>query len=115
MKQDTAHCAAAAPAQIKAPVADELKAVNRLIDERLFSRLHFINRMSHCIIESRGRQLRPLLVLLATSACGYSNRKRLLLAAIIEFIHTATLPHDDVADGSSLRRGRQTAQSSPMN
>lgn len=78
--------------------------------ERLFSRLEFINKMSRYIVESKGKQLRPLLVLLASSACGCTHPKRLLLAVIIEFIHTATLLHDDVVDGSSLRRGRQTAQ-----
>ena len=95
--------------QIKDPVTTDLEAVNRLIDERLCSSLDFINNMSRYIVASKGKQLRPLLVLLASSACGYTGSKRLLLAAIIEFIHTATLLHDDVVDSSRLRRGQQTA------
>lgn len=68
-----------------------------------------INQLSHYIIKSGGKRLRPLLVVLSSRACGYTGHHHILLAAIIEFIHTATLLHDDVVDGSHLRRGRDTA------
>ena len=68
-----------------------------------------VNRVANYIIYSGGKRLRPLLVLLAARACGHSGIRHIDAAAIIEFIHTATLLHDDVVDGSSLRRGRKTA------
>jgi geranylgeranyl pyrophosphate synthase len=68
-----------------------------------------INQIGHYIVGSGGKRLRPLLVLLAAKACGYSGYRHLDMAAIVEFIHTATLLHDDVVDGSELRRNRDTA------
>ncbi len=68
-----------------------------------------INELGRYIINSGGKRLRPLLVLLAARACGYQGKQHLELAAVIEFIHTATLLHDDVVDASDLRRSNQTA------
>lgn len=90
-------------------IADDMEAVNRLILERLHSEVVLVNQLGHYIVNSGGKRLRPVLVLLASGACGYRGAHRHLLAAIIEFIHTATLLHDDVVDASELRRGRQTA------
>ncbi|MGV6858170.1 MAG: octaprenyl diphosphate synthase [bacterium] len=90
-------------------VAAEMQAVNTLILESLSSDVVLINQMGHYIIAGGGKRLRPLLVLLASGACGYTGKKAHLVAAIIEFIHTATLLHDDVVDESSMRRGRETA------
>lgn len=97
--------------QIRAPVADDVKAVDRLIVDRLQSNVVLINQIGHYIVSSGGKRLRPLLVLLAARACGYQGQHQLDAAAIVEFIHTATLLHDDVVDGSELRRNRTTANS----
>lgn len=97
--------------QIRAPVADDVKAVDRLIVDRLQSNVVLINQIGHYIVSSGGKRLRPLLVLLAARACGYQGQRHLDAAAIVEFIHTATLLHDDVVDGSELRRNRTTANS----
>ncbi|HSH29303.1 MAG TPA: polyprenyl synthetase family protein, partial [Thiohalobacter sp.] len=83
--------------------------VDRVIQERLRSDVLLINQLGLYIINSGGKRLRPLLVLLAARACGYAGPHHVPLAAIIEFIHTATLLHDDVVDASDLRRGRDTA------
>ena len=88
-----------------------MDAVNALIVERLHSNLDFINELGRHIVESGGKRLRPLLVLLSAKAHGYDGDTHKLLAAIIEFIHTATLLHDDVVDNADLRRGRETAKS----
>ena len=90
-------------------VADEMKSVDQLIIDRLSSDVVLINQIGHYIVNSGGKRLRPALVLLAAGACGYEGEKARLVAAIIEFIHTATLLHDDVVDESQLRRGRETA------
>ncbi|WP_018954708.1 octaprenyl diphosphate synthase [Thioalkalivibrio sulfidiphilus] len=95
--------------QIRALVADDMNAVNDRIRERLRSSVVLINQLGHYIINSGGKRLRPLLVLLSARACGAGDRHHIDLAAIIEFIHTATLLHDDVVDASELRRGRETA------
>ena len=90
-------------------VADEMKSVDQLIIDRLSSDVVLINQIGHYIVNSGGKRLRPALVLLAAGACGYEGEQARLVAAIIEFIHTATLLHDDVVDESQLRRGRETA------
>lgn len=95
--------------QIQTLVADDMAAVNRLITERLHSEVALVNQVSAYIIHSGGKRLRPVLVLLTAGACGYSGDRHIEAAAIIEFIHTATLLHDDVVDGSDLRRGQDTA------
>ncbi|WP_295541897.1 polyprenyl synthetase family protein [uncultured Thiohalocapsa sp.] len=94
---------------IRAPVSDDLRAVDALILERLQSDVVLINQIGHYIVGGGGKRLRPLLVLLAARACGYHGTCHHETAAIVEFIHTATLLHDDVVDGSELRRNRDTA------
>ena len=96
-------------AEIRAPVADDLQAVNALIRQQLRSDVALINQLAGYIIDSGGKRLRPITVLLAAHACGYAGSRHIDAAAIIEFIHTATLLHDDVVDESNLRRGRETA------
>lgn len=90
-------------------VAADMQAVDQLIIKRLSSGVVLINQMGHYIVNSGGKRLRPMLVVLSSRACGYSEEKSHLVAAIIEFIHTATLLHDDVVDESAMRRGRETA------
>ena len=94
---------------IRACIADDMRAVDALIQARLRSEVVLINQLGHHIINSGGKRLRPLLVLLSARACGYDGTRHTDLAAIIEFIHTATLLHDDVVDASDLRRGQETA------
>jgi len=86
-----------------------MRAVDALIRARLDSDVVLIKSLGEYIIGAGGKRLRPALVLLVARACGYQGDQHYLLAALIEFIHTATLLHDDVVDESSLRRGRQTA------
>ena len=94
---------------IRALVRSDAKGVDRLILRCLRSEVALINELGRYIINSGGKRLRPLLVLLAARACGYQGKQHLELAAVIEFIHTATLLHDDVVDASELRRSSQTA------
>ncbi|RLA33590.1 MAG: octaprenyl diphosphate synthase [Gammaproteobacteria bacterium] len=95
--------------QIRTLVADDTTAVDDLIRQRLQSDVVLINQLGHYIINSGGKRLRPLLVLLSAQALGYTGPHHHALAAIVEFIHTATLLHDDVVDASELRRGQDTA------
>lgn len=98
--------------RIRAHVSDEFNAVNTIIVEKIQSQVGLIDDLSKHIVESGGKRLRPMLVLLASKACGYQDGSHhVALAAMIEFFHTATLLHDDVVDESTLRRGRQTANS----
>jgi len=92
-----------------APVSDDFDAVNQLILEQLHSRVPLVEKIGHYIISAGGKRLRPLVVLLGARACELSDPRQHSLAAIIEFLHTATLLHDDVVDTSDLRRGRSTA------
>jgi octaprenyl-diphosphate synthase len=101
-----------------APIAEDLARVDALIRRRLDSDVALVRQVAEYLIASGGKRLRPALLLLACGALGYKDRKglgnssseaRLVLAAVIEFIHTATLLHDDVVDASDLRRGRTTA------
>ncbi|NOQ76525.1 MAG: octaprenyl diphosphate synthase, partial [Methylococcaceae bacterium] len=94
---------------IKNLTAVEAKAVDQLIINELSSDVILINQMSHYIIGSGGKRLRPMLLLLAAKALGKVSDNHLVLAAVIEFIHTATLLHDDVVDESDLRRGKESA------
>ncbi len=89
----------------------DMQRVNGVIEQHLSSDVVLINQLSQHIIHSGGKRLRPMLVMLAAKACGYQGKNDALLAAIIEFIHTATLLHDDVVDESEMRRGEQTASS----
>lgn len=96
-------------ADCQALVADDMHRVDRLIGERLRSDVALIDRLGAYIIGAGGKRLRPRLVLLSAGACGYQGGMHIATAAIIEFIHTATLLHDDVVDASELRRGNRTA------
>lgn len=86
----------------------DFRAVNELIIDSLSSHVPLVEEISHYLIEAGGKRLRPLLVLLAANACGYKGKDHIKLAAVIEFLHTAMLLHDDVVDASELRRGRKT-------
>jgi octaprenyl-diphosphate synthase len=90
-------------------VADDFSRVNDLIIKRLSSDVPLVEKIAQYIIESGGKRLRPLLVLLSSRALGYERDDHLKLAAVIEFLHPATLLHDDVVDTSDMRRGRSTA------
>jgi len=94
---------------IRAPIAEDLKQVDEVIHRRLASDVVLIRTIAAYIVGSGGKRLRPALVLLSANAFGAQGPARHELAAVIEFIHTATLLHDDVVDESSLRRGRKTA------
>jgi octaprenyl-diphosphate synthase len=90
-------------------VTDDFAAVNELIPRQLTSDVDLVEAIGRYIVESGGKRLRPLIVLLVARCCGYAGADQVRLAAIIEFLHTATLLHDDVVDRSGLRRGRTTA------
>jgi octaprenyl-diphosphate synthase len=94
---------------IRAPIAGDMAEVDEVIRRRLASDVVLIRTVARYIVESGGKRLRPALLLLAANACGAGGSAKHELAAVIEFIHTATLLHDDVVDESSLRRGRKTA------
>ncbi|QIL91497.1 octaprenyl diphosphate synthase [Microbulbifer harenosus] len=89
--------------------ADDFAAVNQTIIDQLHSDVPLVENIGHYLVEAGGKRLRPLLVLLCARAAGYRGEDHIPLAAIIEFIHTATLLHDDVVDTSDMRRGRITA------
>jgi octaprenyl-diphosphate synthase len=91
------------------PIADDLRRVDRLIEDRLASSVPLVREVAQYIVSSGGKRLRPALLLLCAGAAGCRSEARLEIAAVVEFIHTATLLHDDVVDESGLRRGRQTA------
>ncbi len=95
--------------QIRAVVAREFELVNDLIVAQLHSDVDMVENVGHYIVDAGGKRLRPLLTLLSGAALGGCSEQHIKFAATIEFIHTATLLHDDVVDISSLRRGRPTA------
>lgn len=90
-------------------IADDMLEVDAVIARRLVSPVPLVAQVSHYIISAGGKRLRPALLLLACGALGYRGEQRFNLAAVVEFIHTATLLHDDVVDDSALRRGNATA------
>ncbi|MCK5894441.1 MAG: polyprenyl synthetase family protein [Endozoicomonadaceae bacterium] len=90
-------------------VKDDFIAVNTCICQKLLSNVPLVEKIGHHIIDAGGKRLRALLVLLAARACNYTGERHIELATAIEFLHTATLLHDDVVDSSDLRRGRSTA------
>ena len=94
---------------LKALTAGDMLRLNQVITDNLASEVALINQLSQHIILSGGKRLRPLLVMLAAKACDYRGKDDALLAAVVEFIHTATLLHDDVVDDSDMRRGKPTA------
>ncbi len=95
--------------RIRALVSHDFDAVNALIIDKIKSQGGLIDDLANHIVQSGGKRLRPLIVLLASRACHYTGNHHVSLAAMIEFFHTATLLHDDVIDESTLRRGRETA------
>lgn len=101
--------AAASLAAILAPIVDDLRSVDREIRARLTSDVSLVETVADYIVAAGGKRLRPAVLMLMARALGYEGRLHILLAAVVEFIHTATLLHDDVVDESELRRGRETA------
>jgi octaprenyl-diphosphate synthase len=95
--------------QLYAPIAADMQAVDAVIRERLHSEVVLVRQVSEYIIHSGGKRMRPALLLLVAGAMGCKGSHHHELAAVVEFIHTATLLHDDVVDESDLRRGHQTA------
>lgn len=95
--------------QARELVSTEFDAVNKLIVEQLQSNVPMVENIGHYIVDAGGKRMRPMLSLLSAGICGKISERHIQLAAVIEFIHTATLLHDDVVDISSLRRGLPTA------
>ncbi|EMJ9773759.1 MULTISPECIES: octaprenyl diphosphate synthase [Morganella] len=95
--------------QIIALTADDMAAVNQKIQKQLTSDVSLINQLGYYIISGGGKRIRPMIAVLTGRALGYDGDKHIQVAALIEFIHTATLLHDDVVDESDMRRGKQTA------
>lgn len=95
--------------KLYALIEPDMKAVDAVIRQRLHSEVVLVRQVAEYIIQSGGKRLRPALVLLAAGAMGYRGTHHHEMAAVVEFIHTATLLHDDVVDESALRRGRNTA------
>ena len=89
-----------------------MEGVNRIIREQLHSNVPFISQIAEYLINAGGKRIRPALVLLMARAFGYQGTQHQMLAAMIEFIHTATLLHDDVVDEADLRRGKSSATAS---
>ncbi len=96
---------------LRSLVQSDFEAVNQLMLSMVQDQIGLIDDLASHVIQSGGKRLRPLIVLLSSLACGYQGNQHITLAAMIEFFHTATLLHDDVVDESTLRRGRQTANS----
>ena len=107
--QSATHHNTALPSDALAHFQSEMAQVDAVIQRRLSSSVALIDQIGHYIISAGGKRIRPLLVLLFSDALGFEGSERHELAATVEFIHTATLLHDDVVDESALRRGRQTA------
>jgi octaprenyl-diphosphate synthase len=104
-----ASAAASPQAAMEDPVASQMSRVDAVIAQRLRSDVALVNQIAQYIVSAGGKRIRPRLVLLFANALGFQGEQQYILAATVEFIHTATLLHDDVVDESSLRRGRKTA------
>ncbi len=91
-------------------VADDMDAVNRIILDKALSDVEMIPDLAHHLIDSGGKRLRPMLTIAAAKLVGYEGKGHVTLAATVEFMHTATLLHDDVVDDSDMRRGKKTAR-----
>ena len=91
-------------------VADDMEAINRIILDKAVSEVELIPELAHHLIDSGGKRLRPMLTLAASKLCDYPGKGHIRVAAAVEFMHTATLLHDDVVDESGLRRGKETAR-----
>ncbi len=102
------------PAQSLKPllglVAEDMQGVNRIILDKAVSDVDLIPKLAHHLIDSGGKRLRPMLALATARLCGYEHAEHIVLAASIEFLHTATLLHDDVVDESDTRRGKNSAR-----
>jgi|TARA_R100000322_G_scaffold103946_4_gene66007 octaprenyl-diphosphate synthase len=96
--------------QLQALVADEMETVNEFIRERMASEVPMVPELASHLINSGGKRLRPMLTIAASRMCGYEGKDHIKLAATVEFLHTATLLHDDVVDESNMRRGKKTAR-----
>ena len=105
----TASPTAASPATALALVAQDMAKVDEVIADRLSSGVPLVGHVAQYIISAGGKRLRPVILLLTSGALNYQDARKFSLAAVVEFIHTATLLHDDVVDESTLRRGRPTA------
>jgi octaprenyl-diphosphate synthase len=105
----TASPTAASPAKALALVAQDMAKVDEVIADRLSSGVPLVGQVAQYIISAGGKRLRPVILLLTSGALNYQDARKFSLAAVVEFIHTATLLHDDVVDESTLRRGRPTA------
>ncbi|MBC7392919.1 MAG: polyprenyl synthetase family protein [Variovorax sp.] len=112
MPVPAADASASSTAAVLGLIANDMEAVDRVIAARLDTGVPLVSQVSQYIIAAGGKRLRPALLLLMTGALGYTGDQRYNLAAVVEFIHTATLLHDDVVDESTLRRGRPTANES---
>jgi octaprenyl-diphosphate synthase len=97
-------------APLLALVADDMDAINRIILDKAVSDVELIPELAHHLIDSGGKRLRPMLTLAAAKLVGYTGSKHIKVASAVEFMHTATLLHDDVVDESNQRRGRKTAR-----
>ena len=95
--------------EIQALMKSDIEKTDEILIDRLNSNVGLINQMSHYIIASGGKRLRPLLLLLSARATKYTGTDHHAMAVVIELIHTATLLHDDVVDESTTRRGQDTA------
>jgi octaprenyl-diphosphate synthase len=91
-------------------VSEDMEAVNRIILDKAVSDVELIPTLAHHLIDSGGKRLRPMLTIAAAKLCGYRGEGHVRLAAAVEFMHTATLLHDDVVDESNYRRGKQSAR-----
>jgi octaprenyl-diphosphate synthase len=91
-------------------VSDDMQEVNRIILDKAVSDVELIPKLAHHLIDSGGKRLRPMLTIAAAKLCGYRGGGHIKLAAAVEFMHTATLLHDDVVDDSDFRRGKQSAR-----
>ena len=96
--------------QLQALVAKDMEAVNEFIRERMASEVPMVPELASHLINSGGKRLRPMLTIAASRMCGYNGADHIKLAASVEFLHTATLLHDDVVDESDMRRGTKTAR-----
>jgi len=90
-------------------MSEEMSSIDELIIKRLNSDIALVNQLGYYIVNSGGKRMRPMLLVLVARALGYKGHWHINLAAVIEFIHTATLLHDDVVDESDMRRGKETA------
>ncbi|MCY3885899.1 MAG: polyprenyl synthetase family protein [Gammaproteobacteria bacterium] len=95
--------------QVRALTSDDFDLMNGLIERELRSDVPLVREIAHYIVQSGGKRLRPLIVLLSARMCGYHGSDHIKLAALVEFLHTATLLHDDVVDRSTRRRNRKSA------